>query len=116
MIPRLCRTDELSSRTPRLIASSPPPRRPTHPPSPAAWKVDGDSATVGITGFAAEALGDIVYVELPDIGAEYDKADSFGSVESVKVRTVCVAAPTIPCRVASDPRCVAPQLRPPRVL
>merc|ERR1719453_1651992 len=47
-------------------------------------KVDGDTATVGITGFAAEALGDIVYVELPDVGAEYDKSDSFGSVESVK--------------------------------
>jgi glycine cleavage system H protein len=40
--------------------------------------------TVGITDFAQSALGDIVYVDLPDVGEEFDKGDSFGSVESVK--------------------------------
>jgi len=39
---------------------------------------------VGITDFAQSALGDIVYVELPDVGDEFEKGDAFGSVESVK--------------------------------
>jgi glycine cleavage system H protein len=47
-------------------------------------KVDGNVGTVGITDFAQSALGDIVFVELPEVGEEFDKGDSFGSVESVK--------------------------------
>lgn len=47
-------------------------------------KVDGKIGTCGITDFAQAALGDIVFVDLPDIGDEYEKGDSFGSVESVK--------------------------------
>jgi glycine cleavage system H protein len=47
-------------------------------------KVDGDIATIGITDFAAAALGDIVYVELPSKGAKFNAGDTFGSVESVK--------------------------------
>ena len=47
-------------------------------------KLDGDVATVGITAHAAGALGDIVFVDLPSIGAKYSAGDSFGSVESVK--------------------------------
>ncbi|GAB5031475.1 glycine cleavage system h protein [Nannochloropsis oceanica] len=47
-------------------------------------KLDGDVATVGITGFAAKALGDVVYVDLPEVGASFAKGDPFGSVESVK--------------------------------
>jgi glycine cleavage system H protein len=39
---------------------------------------------VGITDFAQSALGDIVYVDLPEIGTTYEKGESFGSVESVK--------------------------------
>eukprot|EP01084_Bolivina_argentea_P194870 334438_1 len=46
--------------------------------------IDGDNATVGITAFAAEALGDVVYVELPEVGDTFDKGSTFGSVESVK--------------------------------
>ena len=38
-------------------------------------KVDGDSGTVGITPYAAGQLGDVVYVELPDVGAEFGKGD-----------------------------------------
>lgn len=47
-------------------------------------KVEGNIGTVGITGHAADALGDVVYVDLPTIGKKYSGGDSFGSVESVK--------------------------------
>eukprot|EP00591_Stephanopyxis_turris_P010220 CAMPEP_0195515152 /NCGR_PEP_ID=MMETSP0794_2-20130614/6325_1 /TAXON_ID=515487 /ORGANISM="Stephanopyxis turris, Strain CCMP 815" /LENGTH=163 /DNA_ID=CAMNT_0040643535 /DNA_START=101 /DNA_END=592 /DNA_ORIENTATION=+ len=46
--------------------------------------VDGNIGTCGITDFAQSALGDIVYVDLPEVGDEFEKGDSFGSVESVK--------------------------------
>lgn len=39
---------------------------------------------MGITDFAQSALGDIVYIDLPDVGDTFEKGDSFGSVESVK--------------------------------
>jgi len=44
----------------------------------------GDVATVGITAFAAEQLGDIVFVELPDVGRTLEQSATFGVVESVK--------------------------------
>ena len=47
-------------------------------------KVEGNVGTFGITDFAQAALGDIVFVDLPEVGDEFDKGDSFGSVESVK--------------------------------
>jgi len=47
-------------------------------------KVDGDTGTVGISAYAANALGDVVFVELPDIGTEFDKGDEAAVVESVK--------------------------------
>lgn len=47
-------------------------------------KVDGNVGTCGITDFAQAALGDIVFVDLPDVGDEFAKGDAFGSVESVK--------------------------------
>ena len=47
-------------------------------------KVDGQTATVGITNYAQEALGDIVFVELPKPGAELEKGKALGTVESVK--------------------------------
>jgi glycine cleavage system H protein len=46
--------------------------------------VDGDVATVGITQYAAEQLGDVVFVEVPDAGKQLTKGDSFAVVESVK--------------------------------
>lgn len=46
--------------------------------------VDGEIVTIGITDFAQGELGDVVYVELPEIGAEFECADTFGTVESVK--------------------------------
>ncbi|MDQ3560371.1 MAG: glycine cleavage system protein GcvH [Pseudomonadota bacterium] len=47
-------------------------------------KVDGDTATVGITQYAAEQLGDVVYVELPEAGRELKKGEGAAVVESVK--------------------------------
>ncbi len=47
-------------------------------------KFEGDSATVGITDYAQNSLGDIVYVELPRIGAEVSQFANTGVVESVK--------------------------------
>ncbi len=47
-------------------------------------RVDADVATVGITAYAADQLGDIVFVELPDVGRAVDQFAAFGVVESVK--------------------------------
>ncbi len=47
-------------------------------------RVDGDEATVGITAYAADQLGDVVFVELPDVGTSLSGRQSFGVVESVK--------------------------------
>ena len=47
-------------------------------------RVDGDEATIGITDFAAGELGDIVYVELPKVGAEVTAMQSMGTIEAVK--------------------------------
>jgi glycine cleavage system H protein len=47
-------------------------------------KLDGDIGTVGITNYAQKALGDVVYVELPKVGAKVQKGGPVGVVESVK--------------------------------
>jgi glycine cleavage system H protein len=47
-------------------------------------RITGDTAEVGITDYAQEQLGDVVYVELPDVGRTVTAGDSFGSIESVK--------------------------------
>ena len=47
-------------------------------------RIEGNKAEVGITDHAQKALGDIVFVELPDIEDEIDAGDEFGSIESVK--------------------------------
>lgn len=47
-------------------------------------KIDGDTATIGITDFAQGELGDIVYVEVETIGETLDKDEVFGTVEAVK--------------------------------
>ena len=47
-------------------------------------KADGDAATVGITVHAQDALGDVVYVDLPEVGKTYARGDVAGVVESVK--------------------------------
>jgi len=47
-------------------------------------KVEGNNATVGITNYAQDSLGDIVFVEAPKVGTELTAGKTFGSVESVK--------------------------------
>ena len=47
-------------------------------------KVEGDTGTIGITDYAQNSLGDIVFVELPKVGANLEKGKTFGTVESVK--------------------------------
>ena len=47
-------------------------------------EIDGDVATIGITDYAQNALGDVVFVELPEIGASFSKGDEAAVVESVK--------------------------------
>ena len=47
-------------------------------------KADGNNATIGITDYAQESLGDIVFVDLPKVGSEITSGKTFGSVESVK--------------------------------
>jgi glycine cleavage system H protein len=47
-------------------------------------ELDGENATVGITEYAQSTLGDIVFVDLPKVGAQFEAGATFGSVESVK--------------------------------
>jgi glycine cleavage system H protein len=47
-------------------------------------RTEDDTATIGITDHAQEELGDVVFVELPEVGATLDAGDTFGTVESVK--------------------------------
>ena len=47
-------------------------------------RVDGTTGTIGITDFAQQQLGDVVYVELPDVGSTMTAGQVFGTIESVK--------------------------------
>ncbi|PSP10787.1 MAG: glycine cleavage system protein H [Cyanobacteria bacterium SW_11_48_12] len=47
-------------------------------------RLEGENATIGISAFAVDQLGDIVFLELPETGEELTKGESFGTVESVK--------------------------------
>jgi glycine cleavage system H protein len=47
-------------------------------------RVDGDTGAIGITHFAQEQLGDVVFVELPEVGASLTQGQAFGTIESVK--------------------------------
>lgn len=59
-------------------------------------KIDGDIATIGISDYAQHALGDIVYVDMPEVGDEMSAGDVFGAVESVK------AASDLICPVSGE--------------
>ncbi|MEA5513504.1 glycine cleavage system protein GcvH [Nodularia sp. UHCC 0506] len=47
-------------------------------------RLDGDIGTIGITEFAVDQMGDVVFLELPDIGELVTKGETFGTIESVK--------------------------------
>lgn len=59
-------------------------------------KIDGDIATIGVSDYAQHALGDIVYVDMPEVGDEMSAGDVFGAVESVK------AASDLICPVSGE--------------
>ena len=46
--------------------------------------VDGDTVRIGVSDYAQDQLGDIVYVEMPEVGDAFEKGDEFGTLESVK--------------------------------
>lgn len=54
-------------------------------------KLDGDIATVGITDYAQHALGNIVYVDMPEVGDDVTQGEDFGAVESVKAASDLVS-------------------------
>ena len=78
-------------------------------------KKNGDVVRIGISDYAQDQLGDIVFVELPEVGSSFDKGDEFGTVESVKavselympmggeVTAINEALADEPERVNSDP-------------
>jgi glycine cleavage system H protein len=47
-------------------------------------RVEGDTGSIGITNFAQQQLGDVVYVDLPEVGAKLTAGQTFGTIESVK--------------------------------
>jgi glycine cleavage system H protein len=47
-------------------------------------RIEGGTGTIGITNFAQQQLGDVVYVDLPDVGANLTAGETFGTIESVK--------------------------------
>jgi len=47
-------------------------------------RLEGETATIGITAFAVDQLGDIVFLELPEVGDTVEKGEKFGTIESVK--------------------------------
>jgi glycine cleavage system H protein len=54
-------------------------------------RVDGDTGTVGVTNHAQEELGDVVYIELPDVGTRFSKGDDVVVIESVKAASEAYA-------------------------
>ncbi|HET7029058.1 MAG TPA: glycine cleavage system protein GcvH [Candidatus Limnocylindrales bacterium] len=72
-------------------------------------RVDGDEATVGITEYAASQLGDIVFVELPEVGRALTQFAAFGVVESVKAVSDLFAPLTGAVSAANDGLAGAPE-------
>lgn len=60
-------------------------------------KVDGDVAIIGVTDFAQKEMGDITYVDMPEVDDEVEKEDEFGALESVKASSdlVCPVSGTV---------------------
>ncbi len=73
-------------------------------------RVDGEEATVGITQYAADQLGDIVFVELPEPGRGLEEAKPFGVVESVKAVSDLFAPVTGEVTAVNDALAADPEL------
>jgi glycine cleavage system H protein len=72
-------------------------------------KIDGDTGVVGITDYAQNALGDIVFVELPKVGSEVIAGKPFGTVESVKAVSELFAPATGTVAAINDELAKAPE-------
>ena len=73
-------------------------------------RVDGEEATIGITQYAADQLGDIVFVELPEAGRGLEEAKPFGVVESVKAVSDLFAPVTGEITAVNDALAADPEL------
>ena len=73
-------------------------------------RVDGDEAVVGITDYATNQLGDIVFVELPDVGRTLSQFATFGVVESVKAVSDLFAPVSGEVTSGNDALAAAPEL------
>jgi glycine cleavage system H protein len=73
-------------------------------------RVDGDEATIGITDYAANQLGDVVFVELPEAGGTVDQFAAFGVVESVKAVSDLFAPVSGEVSAANDELSAQPEL------
>jgi glycine cleavage system H protein len=73
-------------------------------------RVDGEEATVGITAYAADQLGDIVFVELPEVGRSLTQFAAFGVVESVKAVSDLFAPLTGEVTAANEQLSGSPEL------
>ena len=71
--------------------------------------LDGDIATVGISKHAADALGDVVFVEVPEVGKTVTKGDSFAVVESVKAASDVYAPVSGEVTESNDALSTAPE-------
>lgn len=72
-------------------------------------KTDGDRGVIGITDYAQNALGDIVFVELPKVGAELTAGKPFGTVESVKAVSELFAPVSGTVTAVNDELATAPE-------
>ena len=72
-------------------------------------RLDGEVATVGISKHAADALGDVVFVEVPEVGKTVSKGDSFAVVESVKAASDVYAPVSGEVVAANDALSTAPE-------
>src|SRR5258705_12640660 len=73
-------------------------------------KVDGTNATIGITDYAQESLGDIVFVDLPKPGSEITAGKTFGTVESVKAVSDLYAPASGTVNEVNDELATAPEM------
>jgi glycine cleavage system H protein len=73
-------------------------------------RLDGDEGVVGITAYAADELGDVVFVELPPVGRHIDKATAFGVIESVKTASDLFAPAAGEIVAVNDALASAPEL------
>lgn len=72
-------------------------------------RIDGDIATIGISAFAVDQLGDIVFLELPEVSDTVTKGETFGSVESVKAVEDLYSAVTGTVIERNDPLVESPE-------